>query len=83
VHPDRYPGPDPAAPLPSLRTAAVLAALPVLTVAVASFPVAAAFALALFAGVCAGAALQQRYPGAVTRTLPASGVDPVPDGDDR
>lgn len=75
VHPDPHAGPDPAAPLPSPSAAAVLAAFPALTVAVAAFPGGAALALALFVGVAAGAALQRRYPSAVDRTLP------VPDGD--
>jgi hypothetical protein len=83
VHSDRYAGPDPTAPLPSPRTAAVLAALPVLTVAVASFPVAAAFALALVVGAAAGAALQRRYPSVVDRTLPVSRADSASAGRDR
>jgi len=83
VHADRYAGPHPAAPLPSPRTAAFLAALPVLTVVVASFPAATAFALALVAGVVAGAALQRRYPDVVDRTLPVAGADPAAAGDDR
>lgn len=81
AHPDPYAGPDPAAPLPSPRTAAVLAALPVLTVAVASFPVTAAIVLALLVGVVAGAALQRRHPNVVDRTLPVSGEDAVGLGD--
>jgi hypothetical protein len=83
VHPDRHVGPDPAAPLPSLRTAAVLAALPVATVVVASFPVATAVALALAVGVVAGVTLQRRYPRAVDRTLPASSADSGAPGEDR
>jgi len=47
------------------------AALPVVTVAVLSFPTAAAVALAALAG----AALHRRYPSAVGRTLR------LPDGD--
>jgi|AntRauTorckE6833_2_1112554.scaffolds.fasta_scaffold02215_4 hypothetical protein len=81
VHPDPNAGPDPAAPLPSPRTAAVLAALPVLTVAVASFPLAAAFVLAILVGGVAGAALQRRYPTAVDRTLSIVDGDPVAAGD--
>jgi hypothetical protein len=81
VHPDPNAGPDPAAPLPSPRAAAALAALPVLTVAVASFPVAAAIASALLVGAVAGAALQRRYPSAVDRTLPAFVGDSTAAGD--
>ena len=81
VHPDPHAGPDPAAPLPSPRAAAVTAALPVLIVAIASFPVGAAVALALLVGVVAGAALQRRYPSAVDRTLPVPGGDSTAVGD--
>lgn len=70
VHPDPYAGPDPNGPLPSPRALAIPAALSVSIVAVAFFPIAAAFALALLAGVVAGAALQRRYPSAIDRTLP-------------
>lgn len=75
VHPDPYAGPHPAAPPPSPRVTAVLATLPVATVAVTSFPVAAAFVLALVAGVVAGAALGRRYPTVVDRALPVPGGD--------
>ena len=47
----------------------VFAALPLLTVAVLSFPAASAVALAALCGAVAGAALHRRYPGAVDRTL--------------
>ncbi|WP_144800046.1 hypothetical protein [Halorubrum depositum] len=62
---------------------AAFAALPAAIVAVASFPVAAAIALALFAGVVAGAALGRRYPGAVDRTLPIPGGDSASAAGDR
>lgn len=81
VHPDPNAGPDPAAPLPSPRVMAAFAAFPVLIVAVASFPVAAALALALLVGVVAGAALQRRHPSAVDRTLPVPGGDSTAVGD--
>lgn len=67
--PDRYTGPVPADRVPSWRATAVLAALPVLTVAVAAFPTAAAFAAAAIAGAVAGAALQRRYPDALDRAV--------------
>lgn len=57
------------------------AALPVLLVAVASFPVAAAVALALVVGAVAGAAIQRRYPSAVDRTLPVPRGDSTSVGD--
>ena len=75
VHPDPHAGPDPTAPLPSPRVMAVFAAFPVALVAVASFPVAAALALALVVGAVTGAAIQRRYPSAVDRTLPVPGGD--------
>jgi hypothetical protein len=81
VHPDPHAGPDPAAPLPSARVMAVFAAFPVAIVAIASFPVAAAFAFALLVGAVAGAALGRRYPSAVDRTLPVPGTDSTAAGD--
>jgi len=55
--------------------------LPVLTLAVAAFPTAAAFAAASLAGAVAGAALYRRYPDAFDRAfdraLSASGDEPV------
>jgi len=48
--------------------AVAFAVLPVLTVAVRSFPVAAAVAFAALFGGVAGAALHRRYPDAVGRT---------------
>lgn len=74
ARPDPYAGPRPAAP-PSPRALAVLATLPVATVAAASFPVAAAFVLSLSVGVVAGAALGRRYPTVVDRALPVPGGD--------
>ncbi|WP_297884570.1 hypothetical protein [uncultured Halorubrum sp.] len=74
-HPDPYAGPHPSGPLPSPGEVIAFAALPVATVAVLSFPVAAAVALAALAGAVVGAALHRRYPTAVGRTLR------LPDGD--
>jgi hypothetical protein len=45
------------------------AALPVATVAVLSFPTAAAVALAAVCGAVAGAAIHRRYPNAIDRTV--------------
>ncbi|VTT86906.1 hypothetical protein DM2_2944 [Halorubrum sp. DM2] len=69
VRPDPYANPHPATPLSSPGVAVAFAVLPVLTVAVLSFPVAAAIALAALLGGVAGAALHRRYPDAVGRTL--------------
>lgn len=46
-------------------------ALPVFAAVVASFPTAAAIALAAIAGAVVGAALQRRYAGALDRAIPA------------
>ena len=54
-HPDPYAGPHPSGPLPSPGEVIAFAALPVATVAVLSFPVAAAVALAALAGAVVGA----------------------------
>ena len=69
AHPDPYAKPHPADPLPATGTAVAFAALPVLTVAVLSFPVATAVALATLVGGVAGAELHRRHPDAVGRTL--------------
>lgn len=69
VHPEPHATPHPSEPLPSLRTAVVLAALPVVTIAVLSYPTAAAIALAALCGAVAGVALHRRYPSAVDRTV--------------
>ncbi|RLM76583.1 hypothetical protein DVK07_00410 [Halorubrum sp. Atlit-26R] len=45
------------------------AALPVATVAVLSFPTAAAVALATLCGAVAGAVIHRRHPNAVDRTF--------------
>lgn len=45
------------------------AALPVVTVAALSFPIAAAVALAALCGAVAGAAIHRRHPSAVERTV--------------
>jgi len=68
-HPDLYTGPAPADRAPSWRATAAIAALPVLTLAVAAFPTAVAFAAVALAGAVAGAALHRRYPDAFDRTL--------------
>ncbi|PAU85496.1 hypothetical protein CK500_02165 [Halorubrum salipaludis] len=68
-HPDLYTGPAPADRAPSWRATAALAAVPVLTLAVAAFPTAAAFAAAAVAGAVAGVALQRRYPDALDRVV--------------
>ncbi|MCG1007190.1 hypothetical protein [Halorubrum lacusprofundi] len=80
-HPDLYAGPAPSDRAPSWRATAVLAGLPVLTLAVAAFPTAVAFAAASLAGAVAGAALYRRYPDAFDRVfdraLSASGDEPA------
>ena len=68
VHTHPYASPHPATPLSSPGVAVALAVLPVLTVAVLSFPGAAAVAFAALFGGVAGAALHRRYPDAVCRT---------------
>ncbi|MFW5917725.1 MAG: hypothetical protein ACOCRD_04880 [Halorubrum sp.] len=59
---------------PSWGTIAISAAVPPLALLVASFPIAAAVALAALVGCVVGAAtgvtLQRRYPGALDRALP-------------
>ncbi|ELZ51811.1 hypothetical protein C464_00409 [Halorubrum coriense DSM 10284] len=74
-YPDPNAGPHPSEPLPSPGAMIAFAALPVTTVAVLSFPTAAAVALAALAGAVVGATLHRRYPSAVGRTLR------LPDGD--
>ena len=78
-HPDLYTGPVPADRVPSWRATAALAALPVLVLAIAAFPTAAAFVAAALAGAVAGAALQRRFPDALDRVVdrarPAPGDD--------
>jgi len=80
-HPDLYAGPAPSDRAPSWRATLTLAALPVLTLAVAAFPTAVAFAAASIAGAVAGAALHRRYPDALDRAferaLPAPGDEPT------
>ncbi|WP_249191485.1 hypothetical protein [Halorubrum ruber] len=68
-YPDPNAGPHPAEPLPSRGAMIAFAALPVMTIAVLSFPVAAAVALAALCGAVAGAALHRRHPSAVDRTF--------------
>ena len=69
VHPDLHANPHRSAAVPSLGAAVAFAALPVATIAVLSFPVAAAVALAALCGAVAGAALARRHPNAVDRAF--------------
>ena len=55
---------------------ATFTALPIVVIAAASFPTAAAVAFALFAGTAAGAALQRRYPNAFTRAVRGPAREP-------
>ncbi|WP_186313430.1 hypothetical protein [Halorubrum salsamenti] len=78
--PDLYTGPVPADRVPSWRATAALAALPVLVLAAAAFPIAAAFAAAAVVGAVAGVAIQRRYPDAVDRAVARARSAP---GDER
>jgi len=69
-------GPAPSPRPPSWWTIATFTALPIAVIAAVSFPTAAAVALALFAGVAAGAALQRRYPNALTRAVRSPAREP-------
>ncbi|EMA60799.1 hypothetical protein [Halorubrum lipolyticum] len=68
-HPDLYAGPAPSDRAPSWRATLTFAALPALTLAVAAFPTASAFAAASLVGAIAGAALHRRYPDAFDRAF--------------
>lgn len=69
-------GPAPSPNPPSWRTTATFTAMPFAVLVAASFPMAAAVTLALFAGVAVGAALQQRYPNALDRSIRGPAREP-------
>ena len=69
-------GPAPSPRPPAVRTTVAFTALPFAVLTAASYPVAAAVALAAFAGVAAGAALQRRYPNALDRAVRTPAPEP-------
>jgi len=70
THRGAYVGPQPIPRDLTWRSIAILGALPVTALAVALYPLAAAFVLATLSGAVAGAALQRRRPEIPARMVP-------------